>query len=178
MLFKKTRSSGLRLELERQLPAIWRFALSLSGKPDLADDLTQATCLRALEKQHQYDDKRPAIGWLLTICRSIWLNEQRAKAIRKTGGLYTAKASDLVDRSANAEMNIFASQVYTRIMTLPEAQRATVELVYVQQFTYSDAAEILDVPIGTVMSRLSTARKALGDIKDDGMIAAKGGQAR
>jgi len=58
-------------------------------------------------------------------------------------------------------MNIFASQVYSKVMELPEAQRTTVELVYVQQFTYGEAAEILGVPIGTIMSRLSTARRAL-----------------
>jgi len=133
----------------------------LSGKPDVADDLTQSTCLRALEKQHQVDTNRPIIGWLLTICRSIWLNELRAQAVRKTGGLETAKVHDLIDQAADAEMNIFASQVYSKVMELPEAQRTTVELVYVQQFTYGEAAEILGVPIGTIMSRLSTARRAL-----------------
>jgi len=133
----------------------------------LADDLAQATCLRALEKQHQVDSDKPVIGWLLTICRSIWLNELRARAVRKTGGLETAKARHLIDQAANPEMNIFASQVYTKVMELPEAQRATVELVYVQQFTYSEAAGILDVPMGTVMSRLSTARKALAALNMD-----------
>jgi len=149
------------------MPSIWRFALSLSGKPDVADDLTQATCLRALEKQHQLKRDRPVIGWLLTICRSIWLNELRSQAVRKAGGLDTAGVDDLVDPRSDLEMNILAAQVYTRIMELPEAQRATVELVYVQQFTYSEAAAILSVPIGTVMSRLSTARTALAALKDE-----------
>jgi len=171
MRFGKKPQQSLSDELPTHMPAIWRFALSLSGKPDLADDLAQATCLRALEKQHQLNRDRPAIGWLLTICRSIWLNELRSQAIRKTGGLETAKAQDLVDNAADSEMNIFASQVYTRIMELPEAQRTTVELVYVQQFTYSEAARILEVPIGTVMSRLSTARAALAALNNDGMSA-------
>lgn len=171
MRFGKKSPPSLSDGLSAHMPSIWRFALSLSGKPDLADDLTQATCLRALEKQHQFQDDRPMIGWLLTICRSIWLNELRAQAIRKTGGLETAKAHELVDHTADAEMNIFASQVYTRVMELPEAQRATVELVYVQQFTYSEAAKILDIPIGTIMSRLSTARTALAALKNDDMTA-------
>jgi len=171
MGLEKKFPGGLQSTLTDHLPSIWRFALSLSGKPDLADDLTQATCLRALEKQHQVDNDRPVIGWLLTICRSIWLNELRSQAIRKTGGLETAKADDLIDHAANAEMNIFASQVYTKVMGLPEAQRATVELVYVQQFTYSEAAEILEIPMGTVMSRLSTARRTLAALNSDAISA-------
>ena len=167
MSFGKKSSTDLQGALTTHMPSIWRFALSLSGKPDLADDLTQATCLRALEKQHQVDPSRPIIGWLLTICRSIWLNEVRAQAIRKTGGMETAKAHDLIDQALDAETNIFASQVYTKVMELPETQRATVELVYVQQFTYSEAAEILEVPMGTVMSRLSTARRALASLNLD-----------
>jgi len=167
MRFGKKPKADLRATLSEHLPSVWRFALSLSGKPDLADDLTQATCVRALEKQHQVDVDRPVIGWLLTICRSIWLNELRSQAVRKAGGLETAKADDLIDMTADAELNIFASQVYTKVMELPEAQRATVELVYVQQFTYNEAASILDVPIGTVMSRLSTARRTLASLNSD-----------
>lgn len=171
MNFGKKSSADLQNALTTHMPSIWRFALSLSGKPDLADDLTQATCLRALEKQHQVDTDRPVIGWLLTICRSIWLNELRAQAVRKTGGLETAKADDLVDQALDTEMNIFASQVYTKVMELPEAQRATVELVCVQQFTYSEAAEILEIPMGTVMSRLSTARRTLAVLNSDAISA-------
>lgn len=171
MSFGKKSSASLQDALTEHLPRVWRFALSLSGKPDVADDLTQATCLRALEKQHQADPDRPVIGWLLTICRSIWLNELRAQSVRKTGGLETAKADDLVDQTLDPEMNIFASQVYTKVMGLPEAQRATVELVYVQQFTYSEAAEILEIPMGTVMSRLSTARRTLAALNSDAISA-------
>lgn len=175
MIFGIKSQPDLQDALASHMPAIWRFALSLSGKPDLADDLTQATCLRAIEKKHQVDTDRPVIGWLLTICRSIWLNELRSQAVRKTGGLETAKADDLIDQSVDAEMNIFASQVYSRVMELPEAQRETVELVYVQQFTYREAADILDIPMGTVMSRLSTARRALADLNVD-RVSAKANQ--
>jgi len=72
MNFGKNSPPDIQLALSQNLASIWRFSLSLSGKPDVADDLTQSTCLRALEKQHQVDTNRPIIGWLLTICRSIW----------------------------------------------------------------------------------------------------------
>jgi RNA polymerase sigma-70 factor (ECF subfamily) len=159
-------SNDVRVELPEHMPAIWRFSLSLSGNPDVADELVQSTCLRALEKAHQYKEQGTLIGWLLTICRSIWLNELRSKAVRRAGSLDSVKPEELIDRAPAVEMNIFASEVFTKIMGLPEAQRSTVELVFVQEFTYSEAAAILDVPIGTVMSRLSTARKALQHLNE------------
>lgn len=158
--------SDVRAELPTHMPAIWRFSLSLSGNPDVADELTQSSCLRALEKAHQYKEQGTMIGWLLTICRSIWLNELRSKAVRRAGSLDNVKPEELIDRAPAVEMNIFASEVFTKIMGLPEAQRSTVELVFVQEFTYSEAAVILGVPIGTVMSRLSTARKALQHLNE------------
>jgi RNA polymerase sigma-70 factor (ECF subfamily) len=158
--------NDVRVELPKHMPAIWRFSLSLSGNPDVADELVQSTCLRALEKSHQYKEQGTLIGWLLTICRSIWLNELRSKAVRRAGSLDSVKPEELIDRAPAVEMNIFASEVFTKIMGLPEAQRSTVELVFVQEFTYSEAAAILDVPIGTVMSRLSTARKALQHLNE------------
>lgn len=164
MIFKRNVPRSLHSEIERYVPAIWGFALSISGNPDTADDLTQATCLRALEKQNQFMTGRPVIVRLIAICRSIWLDEVRSETIRKTGGLHTAAAADLIDLREDPETSVFALQVYAKIMELPEAQRATVELVYVQQFTYTEAADILGVPLGTVMSRLSTARSALAGL--------------
>ena len=76
------------------------------------------------------------------------------------------------DLNPNAEANIFAAEVFSKVMELPEAQRSVVELVYVQGFKYSEAARILDIPIGTVMSRLSAARATLAPLKsEDGPIA-------
>ena len=164
MILTRNIPRSLRSEIVRYIPAIWGFALSISGDPDTADDLTQTTCLRALEKQDQLVTGSPVVVGLIAICRSIWIDERRAESIRKTGGLHTAAAADLIDLREDPEKSIFALQVYAKIMKLPEAQRATVELVYVQQFTYTEAANILDVPVGTVMSRLSTARAALAGL--------------
>ncbi len=146
------------------MPNIWKYAVSLSGRPDVADDLTQATCLRALEKRAQFTDGTSLIAWLVTICRSIWLNELRAKAVRKTSDLDSAPAEALISTAPDTETNIFASQVFSQLMTLPEAQRETAYLVYVEQFTYRETAEMLGIPIGTVMSRLATARARLAHL--------------
>lgn len=143
------------------LGSIWRYALSLSGKPDIADDLTQATVLRAMEKHAQFRPDSNLTGWCLTICRSIWLNELRSNAIRKTKSLSSTTEIQEIVAHFDVETNILAAQVFTQVMELPEAQRETVILVYVEGFKYSEAAEILDVPIGTIMSRLSVARSKL-----------------
>lgn len=148
------------------LRAVWRFALSLSGQTETADDLAQATMLRAMERAHQFSGDRLQ-GWLMTICRSIWLNELRRAQIRRTGAMDSAEALSVEDFNPGAEANIFAAEVFSKVMELPEAQRSTVELVYVQGFKYSEAARILDVPIGTVMSRLSAARATLAPLKSD-----------
>jgi len=145
------------------LRAVWRFGLSLSGSADTADDLAQATMLRAIERAHQFTGDRLQ-GWLMTICRSIWLNELRRAQIRRTGALDSAEALAIEDVKPGPEANIFAAEVFTKVMALPEAQRSTVELVYVQGFKYSEAARILDVPIGTVMSRLAAARATLAPL--------------
>lgn len=140
---------------------VWRFALALSGTRDVADDLTQATCLRALERHHLVTHTDRLDSWLMTICRSIWLNEVRARTVRKSQGLSVTPDAELIAPGTDAEMNIFAREVFTEVMKLPEAQRETVMLVFVEGYSYREAADLLGVPIGTIMSRLSNARRKL-----------------
>ena len=164
MLGREKKENKVRRAIETQLPRIWRFALALSGDAVTADDLTQATCLRAIEKAHQFQGEKSPTAWFMTICRSIWLNEVRAAKIRASKSLDTAIAMDLLYKPTDAEMALVAKTVFAEVMALPEAQRETVILVYVEGFTYREAAEILSVPIGTVMSRLSVARKKLSKL--------------
>jgi RNA polymerase sigma-70 factor (ECF subfamily) len=140
---------------------VWRFALALSGAPDVADDLVQATCLRALERYHQVTSHERLDSWLMTICRSIWLNEVRSRSVRRAQALSVTPEADLVAIGPDSETNIFASEVFTQVMHLPEAQRETVMLVFVEGYSYREAAALLEVPIGTIMSRLSNARRKL-----------------
>lgn len=146
------------------LPGLWRFALSLSGRPDVADDIVQATCVRAIEKAHQFQQGTRLEAWVFTICRTVWLNELRRESIRRTDGLEAVGAADMPDGTLDTETNIFAAEVFTEVMRLPEAIRNTTVLVYVEGFTYREAAAVLDVPIGTVMSRLAAARKKLAPL--------------
>ncbi len=157
----------VREVLPRALPAIWRFALSLTGDTEMTKDLVQATCLRAVEKADQFRFTGSFEGWCLTICRSIWLNELRSRARQQDKVFAVIDADQIADIAPGAEHDILARDIIAGVMTLPDAQRSVVELVFVQEFTYSEAAVILDVPIGTVMSRLHAARKVLQKFAGD-----------
>ncbi|MEO0937673.1 MAG: RNA polymerase sigma factor [Pseudomonadota bacterium] len=140
---------------------LWRYCLALTGQRDWADDLVQTACLRALEKAGQYQPGTHVDRWLFTIARSTWLNELRARKVRQGGGLVPVEEIDLPSAAPGTEVNILAREVLNKVNRLPEAQRLTVFLVYVEGYSYAEAAEHLDIPIGTVMSRLATARRTL-----------------
>ena len=152
--------------LSKALPSIWRFSLSLTGDIEMTKDLAQSTCLRAVEKADQFRHAGSFEGWCLQICRSIWLNELRSRAKQQDKVFATVDADQIPDIAPGIEHNLFAKEIIAQVMALPDAQRSAVELVFVQQFTYSEAAVILDVPIGTVMSRLHAARKVLKKFAD------------
>lgn len=154
--------AGLAAELKR----LWRFGLVLSGSRSTAEDLVQATCLRALQRAGQFAPGTRLDRWLFAILRSIWLNELRAARYRRGAGLVDAESALVFDGLKAVETNILAAEVLSEVQALPEAQRETVFLVYVEGLTYREAAELLAVPIGTVMSRLAAARGRLAALKD------------
>jgi RNA polymerase sigma-70 factor, ECF subfamily len=155
----------VRAGLEPCLARLWRYALILSRAKDAADDLVQATCLRAIERADQFAPETRLDRWLFAILRSIWLNEIRARKIREGGGFVDADDALSIDGARDIETNILARQVLKEIGQLPEAQRETVLLVYAEGYSYAEAAAALSIPIGTVMSRLATARTALTKLK-------------
>lgn len=152
------------------LPRMWRFAYMLSRSPDRAEDLVQATCLRALEREHQYDSRGRFDAWVFAILASIWKNQVRSDKVRLGEGHESAEDVLVFDGAKSAETNIFFRQVLEKVHELPETQRVTVLLVYGDGFSYQEAADILGVPIGTVMSRLATARKALAHLRREDAI--------
>jgi RNA polymerase sigma-70 factor, ECF subfamily len=155
----------VRAGLEPSLARLWRYALVLSRARDVADDLVQATCLRAIERADQFVPGTRVDRWLFAILRSIWLNEIRSQRVREGRGFVDAADALTTDGEREIEMNITASTVLRAIDCLPEAQRETVLLVYAEGYTYAEAAAALAVPIGTIMSRLAAARAALAKLK-------------
>lgn len=118
------------------LTRLWRFGYSLSGSADGADELLQETCVRALEKAVQFKAGTRLDSWTFTICRSLWLNDLRARKVRVGSGVLPVEELDLADPAPNTEMNIFTGQVVDHVMALPDAQCEAVFLVYIEGFSY------------------------------------------
>ena len=163
----------VRGHLAEHLARLWRYALVLTGSGEMAEDLVQATCQRALERAEQFRTGTRLDRWLFAILHSIWLNEVRAERVRRGHGVVDAESVLATDGSAETETVIHARQLIRAVQSLPERQRVTVFLVCVEGLTYGEAAATLGIPVGTVMSRLAAARARLAGL--GGMDPAKNG---
>lgn len=159
--------SEVRDGLRGQLTRLWRYGLVLSGRRDTAEDLVQATCLRALERAEQFQPGSRLDKWLFTILHSLWINEIRSRKIREGQGFVDAETSLVFDGSAAVETHMAAREVIRLVETLPEAQRSALFLAYVEGLAYREVAEVLEIPIGTVMSRLAAGRARIAAILGD-----------
>lgn len=153
--------------IERMLPRLWRFCIVLAKDRSAAEELAQATCLRALQRESQFQPGTRLDSWLYRIAQTIWFNQRRAANLRGRAGELGPEDVELVDQSISAELNLYHKQVLSAVMALPEPQRIAVVLVYVEGYSYKEAADHLGIPIGTIMSRLAAARLRLASLKDD-----------
>src|SRR5262249_55335865 len=155
----------LSVTLPALLPRLWRFAIRLAGDPHDADDLVQRSCVRALERRHQLEPGTAPLSWMYRIVHSVWMNELRARRIRnRSSAEWTDELADTIpDRSgATPEIDLLHRQIVAAVEGLPDAQRTVMLLIAVEGLSYREAAEILEVPLGTVMSRLARARLTIG----------------
>ncbi|MGI9333651.1 MAG: RNA polymerase sigma factor [Gammaproteobacteria bacterium] len=150
-------------ELVSLLPRLRRFALKLSGDEDNGDDLVQAACERALTKIHQWKPGSHMDRWMFSIIRSLWSNELRSQTIRLGAGVVDAEQCLVLDGTKRLESNVELESVVRAVFDLSYAHRVVLLLVYIEGYSYTEAAEALDVPVGTVMSRLARARLSLAD---------------
>lgn len=142
------------------LPRLWRFALVLCRDRSVAEDLVQATCLRAIERARQFDPATRLDRWTFAILASIWKNELRRRGtFERFAGAWALDLRPAADE--NPERAALARQVLALVERLPEAQRAIALLVYAEDYTYREAADTLGIPLGTAMSRLHAARLSL-----------------
>jgi len=150
----------MREELLTLMPAIRRFAYSLTGSPHDADDLLQNTIERILSRG--VPDDVELVKWAFRVCRNLWIDEYRARKVRHSD----QSADELLDEQAIDGEKIICDhitlhQVNHAMDQLPDDQRSILALVAVQGMSYKEVAETLSVPMGTVMSRLARARVAL-----------------
>jgi RNA polymerase sigma-70 factor (ECF subfamily) len=142
------------------LEDLWRYGRVLTHNDADADDLVQEALARALTLARSYDGSRPLMPWLITIVRNTFLTSAvRANAERRRLAAYAEQSDPLLLPSQEHSAEL--SNVRKALAELPTEQAEVLHLVGVLGFTYSDAADVLGVPHGTVMSRLSRARRAL-----------------
>ena len=150
--------------VEPEIPILLRVARSLTGNPIDAEDLVQDTLLRAFQALTRFDGENPR-AWLLTILRNGWHNNWRKKKPHYVGDwslVIDSKPAFNAEppRSAEEETlrEITDSSLLAAVNSLSENFRAVLILIDIEEFTYAECAEILGVPIGTIMSRRSRAR--------------------
>lgn len=153
---------SVKQELIAILPRLRRYAYALTGSVDEGDDLVQAACERTLKEGSKRGDA-PLDRWVMRVARNLWVDGHRARTRRAE----TAIEDDSPEHGFDGEQAMGAAtmleQVRTQVAGLPQEQRDVLALVAMEGHSYREASEELEVPIGTVMSRLARARAALAD---------------
>lgn len=147
--------------LTEKLPNLRRYALSLCRSAHVADDLVQITVERALVARKSFDPSSRIEFWLFRILKNAWIDMTRKQKVRGQE-LDIHDAPDLAGEDSHpGDTRLMVANVLEAVDQLPSDQREVVVLVCLEELSYAEAAEILDVPKGTVMSRLSRARTAI-----------------
>lgn len=161
--------ASLRAQLVTLLPRLRRFAYSLTRDHDACNDLVQETCLRALSRAELWQEGTRLDSWLFRIAQNIWLDRKRAERTRgekvdvdEIDGLAGA------DGRSVTENRLSLAEVTRGMALLKPDHQVVIGLVCVDGMSYKEAAEVLELPIGTVMSRLSRARLELFDRIEQG----------
>ncbi len=149
-----------RAQIVEQLPGLRRYARALTGDTWAADDLVQDTLERASRKWLLWRRDSDLRAWLFTLMHNLYLNQRR--------GLLEVQVLDAQALAALADADGVACDIAIDIdrclQRLPAEQRAVLLLVTLEDMAYADVARVLGIPIGTVMSRLSRARRRMREL--------------
>ena len=148
------------LQVEPVIPALRRYARALVRNRASADDLVQDCLERAVRRWHQYREGEVR-AWLFAILHNLAVDQFRKVAARGRHVAIDAASEDHFGEAAGQEQRLMYQDVLNKLAKLPEEQRSVLLLVAVEDLSYADAAKVLNVPLGTVMSRLSRARERL-----------------
>ena len=145
--------------IAQQIPRLRRYARALTGDRSAADDLVQDTLERALSRYHLWRRGSDMRAWLFTIMHNIYVNQARSRSRHQHQALEMDPGAEAL-RGRDPDW-LQLRDLASALSRVPEEQRAVLLLVGLEQFTYDEAARVLDIPIGTVMSRLSRGRERL-----------------
>lgn len=150
-------------DAERWIPRLRRYALALTGNREAADDLTQDALERAWRKRALWQPGTDLRAWLFAVMHNVYVNAVRSA--RATESLDeegpAADAVHALQAGSAADGGVVLSELRAALTQLAPEQREVVLLVGLEQMSYAEAASVLDVPIGTVMSRLARGRERL-----------------
>jgi RNA polymerase sigma-70 factor (ECF subfamily) len=152
--------------VDRHYPALYRFGLSLSGSADAASDLVQQTFFLWAEKGHQLRDAAKAKSWLFTTLYREYLSTYR-QSVKHPHVELDDTTGDLPPVSPEVFSALDGSSVIAALLQIDEVFRVPLTLFYLQDVSYKEIADILEVPIGTVMSRLSRGKDQLRKLLAD-----------
>lgn len=153
--------SGVSALVLEQVPALRRYARALTGDRERADDLVQDTLARALSRLHLWRPAASIRPWLFTIMHNLFLNERRRSS--RVVPLVGEPAEPAAER---ADSRTVLDDLDRALGQLHDDQRAAILLVGVEELSYEQAARVLGIPIGTLMSRLSRGREQLRRLLD------------
>lgn len=166
-------SEELPQQLVALLPRLRRFAYSLTGSKDEGDDIVQSACVRALSRVHQWQPGTRLDSWMFRIIQTTWIDRLRAKRVRGEDHDQDVVETLVGDDGRRlTESRIMLARVRKAIGHLPDDQRSVLVLVAVDGLSYREASDILDIPLGTVMSRLARARRRLHELLNETNIVA------
>jgi RNA polymerase sigma-70 factor, ECF subfamily len=157
----KAMKSPFETELLTTLPSLRAFAISLSGNTHKADDLVQDTVVKAWAHQSRFEVGTRMKAWLFTILRNEFYSQMRKRGREVSDGESVFTERMAVHPSQYGVMDL--ADFKKALDALPDDQREAVILVGASGFSYEEAAQIADCPVGTMKSRVSRARKMLQD---------------
>lgn len=155
------RTPTFKKQLEEMRPRLYKVAYSWCHAADIADDLVQDTVVKAIRNANSLRDRKKMNSWLFTILANCWrdyLRQQKPSEDIDECIFTDDDSPELIQERQN-----ITDIVQQAIATLPQGQRQVLSLVDLEGFSYAEVAEIVDIPTGTVMSRLNRARKALAE---------------
>ena len=153
------RTRDLNEELVTLLPRLRRFARALARNVHDADDLVQLTIERALTRAEQLKLDLPLVNWVFGILRNAWIDELRTRARNQRVFAGESAGQDVGDPGQSDQAELLSVQ--DALARLPQDQRLAVALVLIEGLSYKEAAHVMEVPIGTLTSRLARGREAL-----------------
>ncbi len=155
-------ATATRTEIVALLPRLRRFARSLTGNAADADDVVQIALERSLRNLEQYQPGTRLDSWMFRVVKNAWIDEIRSRRRRDRIFAPSEEGDAIGDASAQTlEARRRLTEVEAAMQELPEEQRLVIALICVEGLSYAEASQVLDVPVGTLSSRLTRGRETL-----------------